>query len=276
MTGCLCSCAGPRTEVKRAIALDLNSGQGILNSIELITDSPDNWSQARFDSVHVAIVSLASCGELNKNINEDKSHMANLFTASAALLQYKADSVFRCSRYDGYRQMCKDLEFLKDKHKDWISAGVPVDDPNASLDFVSDLFSHYDNVLRLSRRTFEKTPEIMANYKLQDYNLSYTTTKNMIEGDKYYRRYFSNNSAITGAVSEFPNRLAASKKKYMDELETMIEKTAISDSLDLMQLLTIQGNFNSMAQGASQDAIDALVKFITNYVEPAKKEYNEE
>lgn len=269
------ACTGARTNVNRAITLDLESGQGIINSINLITARPQNWNQARFDSVHVAIISLATCGELDKNIDEDKSHMAHLFTASSALLQYKADSVFRLSSYGEYQQMRKDLKFLQAKHKDWLNAGISVDTNNISLDFVSDLFKQYESVLNLSKSTFAKSPKILDNYKLQAYNLSYEPTKNKIEGNKHYSKYFSNNTAIVNGVSEFPRRLAASKKKYMDELETMIEKTAISDSLSLLQLLTIQSEFNTMAKGASDDAVNALSTFVENYVEPVKKEDNE-
>jgi len=257
------------------MTLDLESSQGILNSIKLITASPENWNQARFDSVHVAIVSLAACGELDKNINEDKSHLANLLTASTALLQYKADSIFQLSSYSGYQQMCKDLEFLKAKHRDWISADIPVENRNISLDFVSELFTEYARVLTLSKSSFAKSPKILNNYKLQAYNLSYEPTQNSIERNKYYSKYFSNNSAITSAVSEFPSRLAASKKKYMDELETMIEKTAVTDSLSLIQLLTIQGEFNTMAKDASDDAIQVLSNFVEHYVEPVREQGNE-
>lgn len=269
---CLWACTNSQTKVNRAITLDLQSGEGIINSIELITKTPENWSQERFDSVHVAIASLALAGELNVQISEDKSYMANLFTASAALLQYEADSVFKLSSYKGYSQMCKDLEFLKNKHGSWVNAGVPILDPNVSLDFVSDLFNEYEKVLKDSKRTFSKKPEILADYKLEPYNLGYTATETRIRNNKYYGKYFSKNTIITNGIKEFPNRLSASKKKYMDELETMIEQTAVSDSLSMMQLLTIQSDFNSMAKGSSQDAIDALVNFVANYVEPVKNE----
>lgn len=269
---CLWACTNSQTKVNRAITLDLQSGEGIINSIRLITEAPENWSQERFDSVHTAIISLAAAGALDQNINEDKSHMANLFTASAALLQYEADSVFRLSSYNGYSQMCKDLKFLKEKHGRWFEAGIDIEKKNPSLDFVSDLFAEYEKVLKNSKRTFSKTPIMLADYKLEPYNLNYTTTENSIKNNKYYTKYFSKNTAITNGIKEFPSRLSASKKKYMDELETMIEQTAVSDSLSLMQLLTIQGEFNTMARGASQEAIDALVKFVTNYVEPVKKE----
>lgn len=272
---CICSCTNSRTKVNRAITLDLKSGQGILNSINLITATPQNWNQVRFDSVHVAIVSLATCGELDKNIDEDKSHMAHLLTASSALLQYKADSVFKMSSYGEYQQMCKDLKFLQAKHKDWLNAGISVETKNTSLDFVSDLFKQYESVLKLSKSSFAKSPKILDNYELQAYNLSYEPTKNKIEGNKYYTKYFSNNTAIVNGVSEFPSRLTASKNKYINELETMIEQTAVSDSLSLLQLLTIQSKFNTMAKGASADAINALSMFVENYVEPVKKEDNE-
>lgn len=274
-TLCLIACTGARTNVNRAITLDLESGQGILNSINLITAKPQNWNQARFDSVHVAIISLATCGELDRNIDEDKSHMAHLFTASAALLQYKADSVFKMSSYGEYQQMCKDLKFLKAKHKDWLNAGISVESQNVSLNFVSDLFKQYESVLSMSKSSFAKSPKILDNHKLQAYNMSYEPTKNKIEGNKYYSKYFSNNTAIIKGVSEFPSRLAASKKRYMDELETMIEKAAVTDSLSLLQLLTIQSDFNTMAKDASTDAVNALSMFVENYVEPVKKEDNE-
>ena len=61
----------------------------------------------------------------------------------------------------------------------------------------------------------------------------------------------------------------------MDELETMIEKAAVTDSLSLLQLLTIQSDFNTMAKDASTDAVNALSTFVENYVEPVKKEDNE-
>ena len=272
---CICSCTDSRTKVNRPITLDLESGQGILNSINWITSSPDNWTQERFDTVHIAIISLASCGELDRNINEDKKHMAHLFTASSALLQYKADSVFQTSTYSDYQQMCKDLKFLKTKHNEWVNAGIPVESENTSLNFVSDLFAQYESVLKHSKSNFAKTPKILANYKLQPYDLSYEKTQEKIEGNKYYSKYFSKNTSITSGVSEFPKRLYASKKKYMDELETMIEQTAVSDSLSLLQLLTIQSEFNKMAEGASQTAINSLSSFIEKYEEPEKKDGDE-
>ena len=270
----LISCTSSKTEVERAITLDLNSGEGILKSIEMITSSHKKWSQSVFDTIHLSIESLALSGELDRNINEDKKHLANLFTSSAALLKDKADSIFRLSEYKGYKQMKSDLNFLKAKHKAFLNIYVDIDENNPQLSFVSDLFKQYEYVLGASRSRFEQKAEILPDYKLKQYEKDAERTKRSIQNNKYYKEYFSNNIEIQKGMSEFPDRMAIAKKQYYVDLEQLVEQTSVTDSLSSVQLLKIQGEFDGMASNIAQDAVDRLLNYVMNYKEPTKNENN--
>lgn len=248
-----------------SLQLDLKSGEGIIKSIEAITANPSNWTQERFDSINIAINSLASANLLNTNINEHLSHLGNLFTSSAACLEHQVDSIFRLSEYRGYSQMQSDLAFLKSYNQIFCDAGVSIDEDNASLAKVSDIFSQYEKVKSLSNSQFRKKAHF-----LEDYKLSYEGTKSSIENNRYYNIYFSHNSDILRGIKDFPARVKQSKEIYMSDLEKEIEEEAIEKKFSFDQLSETQSEFYKMAKGVNQKAIDKLDDFVINYVDPTK------
>lgn len=253
-----------------SLQLDLKSGDGIIKSIEAITANPSNWTQARFDSINIAINSLASANLLNTNINEHLSHLGNLFTSSAACLEHRVDSVFRLSEYRGYTQMQSDLAFLKSYNQIFCDAGVSIDEENTSLAKVSDIFFQYEKVKSLSNSQFRKTAHF-----LEGYNLSYERAQSDIENNRYYGTYFSHNSEIQRSIKDFPARVKRSKENYMSDLEKLIEEEAIEKKFSFDQLSETQSEFYKMAKGINQEAINKLDAFVTNYVDPTKEDTQE-
>lgn len=246
-----------RTQSSDAIILDLKSGDGIKRSIEQIC-KPQLWTQNRFDSINTAINTLASAGVLNRNINEDKKHLANLFTSSAYCLERKVDSVFQLPVYSGYDKMKDDLAFLKKYLTIYLNAGVVIDDINPSLSKVEDIFDEYDTRLKKSKYYFSQKVVF-----LKDYSMSYKETEREIKNNEkdYWNKYFSKNKEIVNNVNAFPNRLKASRKEYYKALEDTIESVTIKKHYTLEDFLKVQTEFVKMAEDYNQDAIKKLEAF---------------
>ena len=257
-----CSCKDKsRTPDSNVIVLDLKSGDGIRKSINIISTSK-TWTQERFESINTAINTLASAGAINRNINEDKKHLANLFTSSAYCLERKVDSIFQLSVYTDYAQMKEDLKFLQSYLPIYLDAGVNIDSTNTSLEKVADLFAEYDHRLELSRYTFAQK----AVY-LRAYNQNYTNTEKAIKDDSkgYWSKYFSNNKELVDALNDFPRRLSESRYNYYNKLEALIESKALKDNFSKQELENAEERFYYMAENYNQKAISKLETFRENY-----------
>lgn len=245
------------------VILDLKSGDGIRRSIDIISVS-SAWTQARFDSINTAINTLASAGALNRNINEDKKHLANLFTSSASCLERKADSIFRLPVYTGYAQMKNDLSFLKKFFAIYLNAGVNIDSINPSLVKVTDLFAEYDKRLKLSKYTFGQEAKYLVAYS-QDYTNTEKSIKENGTPNEYWNNYFSHNTEIVSGVNAFPSRLSQSRYDYYSALEIIIEKKAIEENFSKEELESVEDRFYAMAKDYNQSAISKLKTFRENY-----------
>lgn len=253
----------PRTSYKPAIVLDLKSGEGIRKSI-VLTCNPQNWTQARFDSINTAINTLASAGRLNRNINEDKKHLANLFTSSAVCLEQKVDSIFKLSVYKEYPQMKKDLVYLKKYLPIYIKAAVRIDSVNPSIAKIEELFFEYEKRLRLSRNTFQQKAQFLVPY-----SQNYTQIENIIKENnkpkEYWSKYFCHNKEIVEGVNAFPSRLSKSRKDYYANLEELVEKIAIDENYSKEKLESVEDDFYRMAKDYNQNAISKLRMFREGY-----------
>lgn len=253
----------PRTSGPGVVILDLKSGDGIRRSIDMISE-PSSWTQARFDSINTAINTLASAGALNRNINEDKKHLANLFTSSASCLERKVDSIFRQPVYTGYVQMKNDLRFLNKYFAIYLNAGVNIDSINPSLVKVTDLFAEYEKRLKLSKYTFGQKVKYLVAYS-QDYTNTARTIKENDSPNLYWDNYFSHNKEIVNGVNAFPSRLRQSRFDYYTTLERIIEEKAIEENFSKEELESVETKFYNMAKGYNKNAIDRLGKFRENY-----------
>lgn len=267
----------PRTTGPGVVILDLKSGDGIRRSIDIIS-VPSVWTQARFDSINTAINTLASAGALNRNINEDKKHLANLFTSSASCLERKVDSIFRQPVYTGYAQMKNDLSFLNKYFAIYLNAGVNIDSINPSLVKVTDLFAEYDDRLKKSQRQFDIKAVYLKAYPYSEKSDYYKNAVDKIKSDKpkaYWTTYFSHNTEIVNGVNAFPSRLSRSRSDYYAALEILVENKAIEENFSKEELEAVEKSFYNMATGYNQKAIDKLGKFRENYT-PKPEETTEQ
>lgn len=245
----------------------IKSGEGVSLLIDYIVYDYSHWSQDKFDSIADKISSLAAAGDLDKNILEDKSLKERLFDSSTALLKRQVDSVFKLSTYVGYCQMKDDLRFLQERNRRYYEAGLNINEKNQALAEIADIFENYEKVLNLSRNSFRQRAVYLRNY-----SLSYAYTKERIEENKYYSKYFCHNSEITGNVREFPNRVRQAKYDYLSALEDSIEQRALREGFTYERLVDDQSRFYEFAEGVNQAAIDTLKKFVDQYEEPVEED----
>ena len=259
------------------ITLDLKSGEGIRKSIYLIS-VPVNWTQARFDSINLAISSLASSGEIDQDEDEDKEFLADLFTSSALCLENKVDSVFRQPVYSGYGQMKSDLIFLQKYLPKFLKIGVVIEPKNPSLEKVAELFAEYDDRLKKSQRQFDIKAVYLNAYPYSEKSDYYKNAVDKIKSDKpkaYWTTYFSHNKEIVNGVNAFPSRLSKSRSDYYAALEILVENKAIEENFSKEELEAVEKSFYNMATGYNQKAIDKLGKFRENYT-PKPEETTEQ
>lgn len=256
-------------KVQDVIRLDLHSSEGVQSSIETIT-SGDNWTQARYDSINEAIARLASAGAIDKDMYQDEKLIKTLFTSSAVCLEKRVDTEFRrkCDKYRGVSQMNSDLMFLKKYHKLYLDNTINLDENNISLTKVEDILEQYDIVLTSSRYVYTKysqQPDEIVLFK--EFPLNWEITRDRIKNNKYYNVYFSNNKEITSGLSQLEGRWNNARRQYYMDMEALIEKKIVADSLSYDETLDMQSQFHRLAKSINQEATDKLDKFIDNYGE---------
>ena len=259
------------------ITLDLKSGEGIRKSINLIS-TPLNWTQARFDSINLAISSLASSGEIDQDEDEDKEFLADLFTSSALCLEHKVDSIFRLPVYNGYGQMKSDLVFLQEYLPKFLKIGVAIEPNNPSLVKVTDLFAEYDDRLKKSKRQFDIKAVYLNAYPYSEKHDYYKNAVKKITSDKpkaYWTTYFKHNTEIVSGVNAFPSRLSKSRSDYYAALEILVENKAIKENFSKEELEAVERTFYNMADGYNKEAIKKLEKFREDYT-PRPEETTEQ
>lgn len=249
------------------LTLDLNSREGIRKAIRLIS-TPENWTQARFDTINLAISSLAYSGEIDQDMDEDKEFLADLFSSSALCLEHKVDSVFRQPVYNGYDQMKSDLIFLQQYLPKFLEIGVIIEPKNPSLEKVAELFAEYDDRLKKSKSSFWVGAVYLKAYPYSEKSNYYKNAVDKIKSDEpkaYWTTYFSHNKEIVTGLNAFPSRLSSARTTYYDKLEEKIEKIANEENFSKEELEAVETTFYNMATGYNQNAIKKLGKFREEY-----------
>lgn len=244
---------------KSIVLGDIKDGDQLIDAIDSITSNTNLWTQERYDTLRTKINSLYAA----QVIESDATMLEYLYVQSVGCLKNRVDEEFKKPRYTNYPQLKSDLAFLKKDNDILYDEGVTKANPDPRLEKVQDIFTNYENVLNMSKYTFAQKAKIM-----QPYSGDYTSTKRAIENNVYYDEYFSKNSDITNGVKEFPSRLAASKSKYYNDLEELVEEEIVEQKMTKIECLKMFSEFEKKAKGQCPDStITKLRNFVSNYNE---------
>lgn len=271
----LSSCGGKKNDsgestsisIKPPVIEAITDGEALADAIENITSNTKLWTQERYDTLRTKINSLYAAGI----IESAEAPVENLYVLSVSCLNNRVDEEFKKPQYSNYHQLKSDLAFLKKDNAFLYDMGVTGDKSDPRLEKVEDIFSNYEDVLRLSKSTFGQNPVIMRAY-----NGDYIPIKNRIVSNKYYTPYFSKNSEITGGVKEFPSRLSTSKKNYYTGLEKLIEKKIVEEKMSETECYLIVADFHKLTKKDDQEAtFEKLNIFVNDYIKTLNSSKNE-
>lgn len=253
--------------IKPPVIEAITDGEALADAIENITSNTKLWTQERYDTLRTKINSLYAAGI----IESAESPVENLYVLSVSCLNNRVDEEFKKPQYSNYHQLKSDLAFLKKDNAFLYDMGVTGDKSDPRLEKVEDIFSNYEDVLRLSKSTFGQNPVIMRAY-----NGDYIPIKNRIVSNKYYTPYFSKNSEITGGVKEFPSRLSTSKKNYYTGLEKLIEKKIVEEKMSETECYLIVADFHKLTKKDDQETtFEKLNIFVNDYIKTLNSSKNE-
>ena len=271
----LSSCGGKKNDsgestsisIKPPVIEAITDGEALADAIENITSNTKLWTQERYDPLRTKINSLYAAGV----IESAEAPVENLYVLSVSCLNNRVDEEFKKPQYSNYHQLKSDLAFLKKDNAFLYDMGVTGGKSDPRLEKVEDIFSNYEDVLRLSKSTFGQNPVIMRAY-----NGDYIPIKNRIVSNKYYTPYFSKNSEITGGVKEFPSRLSTSKKNYYTGLEKLIEKKIVEEMMSETECYLIVADFHKLTKKDDQETtFEKLNIFVNDYIKTLNSSKNE-
>ncbi len=271
----LSSCGGKKNDsgestsisIKPPVIEAITDGEALADAIENITSNTKLWTQERYDTLRTKINSLYAAGV----IESAEAPVENLYVLSVSCLNNRVDEEFKKPQYSNYHQLKSDLAFLKKDNAFLYDMGVTGGKSDPRLEKVEDIFSNYEDVLRLSKSTFGQNPVIMRAY-----NGDYIPIKNRIVSNKYYTPYFSKNSEITGGVKEFPSRLSTSKKNYYTGLEKLIEKKIVEEMMSETECYLIVADFHKLTKKDDQETtFEKLNIFVNDYIKTLNSSKNE-
>lgn len=260
---CLVSCVGNQTSTKIDYNT-LNSAEDIDKAIDQLVQ-PGNWT---WDDCSTIDNKINSCRRYNViNDTQTKTLKQKLNSYSAKYLYEGVDALFRQSSYQGLQLWRDMLKNLQAQYDSFVSQGVELSVFNMTK--AKDLIDAYDTVYAWANASGSAKAKFLEKYPY-DISAAVTNYCNKVTSHANYQTYFKNNTDLHKSMDGMAKRMEASRVKYYDALEVLVEKHITERNLTEEQALDTQLAFNALEPSTSthsEAAIRKLDEFVNNYID---------
>ena len=233
---------------------------------------PGNWNEE-------------DCTTIDARINACKMYALIDATQSTALKQklnsYSnkylfegVDELFRKTSYQGLDFWKSMLAYMQKQYDNYTAQQIPL--ASANMKKAQTIIDDYKKVCDWANASGDATPEFLKKYpvNISSAVLSY---HDKIKREPNYQTYFKANTDLKKAMDGMQARMEASRVKYYDGLEVLVEEYITTNQLTEEQALDLQLKFNALEASSthSSAAVSKLQKFVDGYINMLIEKENE-
>lgn len=233
---------------------------------------PGNWNEE-------------DCTTIDARINACKMYALIDATQSTALKQklnsYSnkylfegVDELFRKTSYQGLDFWKSMLAYMQKQYDNYTAQQIPL--ASANMKKAQIIIDDYKKVCSWANASGDATPEFLKKYpvNISSAVLSY---HDKIKKEPNYQTYFKANTDLKKVMDGMQARMEASRVKYYDGLEKLVEEYIVKNELTEEEALDLQIRFNALDQSASHSsaAISKLQDFVDDYITKLMEKENE-
>lgn len=268
---CVAGCKNPSNTV--AIEFEsLNTYEDIEKAIEVLV-KPGNWNEYDCTTIDYRIGICQMYSSIEPEDAVTLKRMLN--TYSNKYLYDGVDSLFRQPSYQGLSFWKSMLAYMQKQYADYTYQEI-TRLFTSDMDKAQTIIDDYKKVCDWANASGDATPEFLKKYpvNISSAVLSY---HDKIKKEPNYQTYFKANTDLKKAMDGMQARMEASRVKYYDGLEKLVEEYIVKNELTEEEALDLQIRFNALDQSASHSsaAISKLQDFVDDYITKLMEKENE-
>lgn len=268
---CIAGC-GNRTTTTVIQYDQLASYEDIDKAIDHIVE-PGNWNEDDCTTIDARINACEMYSLIDSTQTNALKEKLNSY--SNKYLYDGVDSLFRCPSYKGLTFWRDMLSYMQKQYDYYIQQQVSLASSNMKKAKI--IIDDYDKVCQWAQASGYAKPKFLEKYPI---NIASEVNyyKNKIQNEPNYKNYFKVNTDLKRTMDGMKARMEASRVKYYDGLEDLVEDHILKNELTEEEVLDLQLKFNALESSSSthsQKAIDKLSKFVTDYITALIEKENE-
>lgn len=200
-----------------------------------------------------------------KLITSGETHTcyAQIFRGSGKYVREHLENLMKSPDYRDLGKWESVAKSVRDSLHKYTKIDPTLENPDPDLTVVFDMIKEYRNVERLSNSRFGQSVNCIERY-----SMDYHKVEKTIKDNKYWGNYFCHNAKINNNISDFPDRVKASRADYYRNLEEEIKSKAIEEKVSKTVLEDALQKFNNFSDNNNNTLKEDLAGFVLDYVEP--------
>lgn len=233
---------------------------------------PGNWNEEDCTTIDARINACKMYALIDAKQSTALKQKLNSY--SNKYLFEGVDELFRKTSYQGLDFWKSMLAYMQKQYDNYTAQQIPL--ASANMKKAQIIIDDYKKVCSWANASGYATPEFLSKYPVNIANavLSY---HDKIKNEPNYQTYFKANTDLKKAMDGMQARMEASRVKYYDGLEKLVEEYIVKNELTEEEALDLQIRFNALDQSASHSsaAISKLQDFVDDYITKLMENENE-
>lgn len=233
---------------------------------------PGNWNEDDCTTIDARINACKMYSLIDAN--QSVALKRKLNTYSNKYLYDGVDSLFRQTTYQGLSFWKSMLSYMQKQSDSYTQQQIQL--ASANMKKAEIIIADYGKVYSWANAAGKATPEFLKKYPL-DISSAVLSYHDKIKKEPNYQTYFKANTDLKKAMDGMRGRMEASRVKYYDGLEKLVEEYILKNELTEEAALDLQIRFNALDQSAahSSAAINKLQDFVDDYITKLMENENE-
>lgn len=233
---------------------------------------PGNWNEEDCTTIDARINACKMYALIDAKQSTALKQKLNSY--SNKYLFEGVDELFRKTSYQGLDFWKSMLAYMQKQYDNYTAQQIPL--ASANMKKAQIIIDDYKKVCSWANASGYASPEFLSKYPVNIANavLSY---HDKIKKEPNYQTYFKANTDLKKAMDGMQARMEASRVKYYDGLEVLVEEYITTNQLTEEQALDLQLKFNALEASSSHSsaAVGKLQKFVDGYINMLIEKENE-
>ena len=233
---------------------------------------PGNWNEEDCTTIDARINACKMYALIDAKQSTALKQKLNSY--SNKYLFEGVDELFRKTSYQGLDFWKSMLAYMQKQYDNYTAQQIPL--ASANMKKAQIIIDDYKKVCDWANASGYASPEFLRKYpvNISSAVLSY---HDKIRREPNYQTYFKVNTDLKNSMDGMQARMEASRVKYYDGLEVLVEEYITTNQLTEEQALDLQLKFNALEASSSHSsaAVGKLQKFVDGYINMLIERENE-